>query len=138
MLTQKKLYTLLLAGCGAGYAWIAYSIFNLSASNEESAGICLFKHATNIPCPSCGTTRSVISLLEGNFMAALWINPLGLIAAIILLVTPIWIFYDRLMNKSTLFDFYLRMEKTFQKPWMAIPAATLILLNWIWSISKGL
>ena len=46
---------------------------------------CVFKGLTGIPCPTCGSTRSVVHLARGDILSALTMNPLTtlcLIAAI--------------------------------------------------------
>lgn len=46
---------------------------------------CVFKGLTGIPCPTCGTTRSVVYLSQGDAANALVMNPLatlGLMAAV--------------------------------------------------------
>ena len=47
---------------------------------------CVFKGLTGIPCPTCGSTRSVVHLAHGDIMSALALNPLAtlcLLAAIV-------------------------------------------------------
>lgn len=38
---------------------------------------CVFKGITGIPCPTCGTTRSMLYLSQGDFATALAMNPLA-------------------------------------------------------------
>jgi len=37
---------------------------------------CWFRQLTGLPCPTCGATRSLLSLVHGNFAEALIRNPL--------------------------------------------------------------
>jgi hypothetical protein len=39
--------------------------------------LCIFRSLTGLPCPFCGTTRSVGNILVGDFNSALQMNPLG-------------------------------------------------------------
>ena len=39
--------------------------------------VCLFRNVTGLPCPFCGSTRSVGHILQGEFSHALYSNPLG-------------------------------------------------------------
>jgi Fe-S cluster biogenesis protein NfuA len=43
---------------------------------------CGLREVTGIPCPTCGTTRSGLALLEGRLADALLYNPLFTIAAV--------------------------------------------------------
>ncbi len=132
---RNKLYTILFLACIAGYIWL---YFGLNITETKSFEVCLVKHTTNIPCPSCGSTRSIISLTKGNFVEALIINPLGYIVAVILFSAPLWIAVDLVTKRKTLFEFYQKIETYLNKPRYAIPLVLLVIINWIWNITKGL
>lgn len=135
-LTKNKLYAFLFLACLVGYSWLFINYRMDEGSN--SLGVCLVKHVTTIPCPSCGSTRSVLAILKGNFSEALFLNPIGFIIFNILLIAPLWIAFDMLFRKDTLFAFYNRMEDVLKRKVVFIPAILLILGNWIWNIYKGL
>jgi len=128
---------LVLIACVAGYLWLA---FNIHQENNKIDGVeaCLFKRVTNMPCPSCGSTRAILSLTNGNLADALYANPVGFILAFILMVAPFWIIADFIRRKDSFFRLYQRMEKILNKPQYAIPLLLLVVMNWIWNVSKGL
>lgn len=134
-LDRTKLYLFLFIACLAGYSWLYYSMNSRRSNTME---VCFIKHVTNIPCPSCGSTRSIISLANGDFVQALKINPLGYIVAIIMLLTPLWITIDIATKRKTLLLFYQKIEQFLKKPQFAIPLILLIIINWIWNITKAL
>jgi len=37
---------------------------------------CVFKGLTGLPCPACGSTRSVVHIAHGDILSALAMNPL--------------------------------------------------------------
>jgi hypothetical protein len=121
----------------AGYIWLIITYYRIVAAGLEP-DVCLFKRVTGIPCPSCGSTRSVLSFLKGDIVGAILLNPFGIIIVCILLVVPFWILFDVLSHKDSLFNFYTRTEFFLKRKWIAIPAILLVLLNWIWNIIKGL
>jgi len=134
MLTNRnRLYILVLVACMIGYIWVFFS-----TSVNAEVGVCLVKHVTNIPCPSCGSTRSVLSLLEGKVYESILINPIGILLVGIMILSPIWIFRDLLTKSNSFFSFYKRTELFFQQWKVAIPAIFLVLSNWIWNIFKDL
>lgn len=135
LLNKKKLYIILFFSCFIGCLWL-YISYNFIKTNL--AGVCLIKNITGIPCPSCGSTRSVVSLIKGDFYNALKINPLGYVIAAIMILTPLWILTDIVSKKESLFNFYNKTEAYLKNPKFAIPLVMLLLINWIWSISKGL
>lgn len=134
---RNKLYVLLATACAAGYIWLMLT-YHRAFSLALEPGVCLFKRVTGIPCPSCGSTRSVLSFLKGDITGALLLNPFGIIIVCFLLVIPFWLLYDVLSHQNTLFTFYNRTELFLKRKWIAIPAILLVLLNWIWNIFKGL
>jgi hypothetical protein len=132
-LDRNKLYSILFIACLAGYIWLYFGI-----TENKSVEVCLIKHVTKIPCPSCGSTRSVISLITGDFIGALNLNPIGYLVAIIMLISPLWIIVDSIKRTKTLFDFYLKIETYLKRPKIAISLILLVIINWIWNITKGL
>ena len=83
-LSRNKLYLFLSILCTSGYFWM---YFNLTKNPIINTEVCLFKHVTKIPCPSCGSSRSITQIIKGNIQQALYLNPLGFISAFILLIT---------------------------------------------------
>jgi len=63
---------------------------------------------------------------------------MGIVIALILTLAPLWIVYDGVMQKVTLFNFFTAAELTLKRKWIAIPAIILVLMNWLWNIHKGL
>jgi hypothetical protein len=137
-LSRKNLYILLLGACLAGYAWVFYHLQTTKGFTEAEVGFCIFKHTTGLPCPSCGSTRSVVSVFMGDLAGAFYWNPLGLIVLTIMVVAPLWIAIDVIRGKDSLHRFYIKAEAVLRKKWVAIPAIVLIIINWIWNFIKGL
>ena len=46
---------------------------------------CVFRAATGVPCPTCGTTRGVFALLHGDLRSALRFNPLSAVVVAVLI-----------------------------------------------------
>ncbi|MDO4781759.1 MAG: DUF2752 domain-containing protein [Capnocytophaga felis] len=122
--------------CIIGWVWLIISFF--TQKNDIELMVCMSKHLTDIPCPSCGTTRSVVSFFEGNFVKSLYFNPLGILASLFLLIVPIVLLYDLLFCKTLLYQMYVKSEEYLKRTYVYISLIFLILLNWIWNIQKGL
>ncbi|HJZ41881.1 MAG TPA: DUF2752 domain-containing protein [Bacteroidales bacterium] len=139
MLVKRiRLYLFILISCAVGYAWLLFAFFSGNTEKENPIEVCLIKHVTDIPCPSCGSTRAALSLLHGNISESLVINPFGLIIVLLMTVAPPWIFYDLVTRKDTFQKYYISIEVFIRKPKIAITFSLLVLINWIWNISKGL
>jgi hypothetical protein len=133
-LIRNRLYGILSIACLTGYVWL---FINLSGySNENHA--CLMKYVTNIPCPSCGSTRAILSILRGKYSQGFYQNPFGYILILIIFITPIWLIYDFLKKRSTLLSFYNRTEAVLRRKYVYIPLVVLVFINWLWNIYKGL
>jgi len=137
LIDRNKLYSILLIACLSGYIWLYYSITSNVIENK-SVEVCLIKHATNIPCPSCGSTRSIILLTKGNFVGAFDLNPIGYIVAFIMLIAPVWIISDLILKNNSFFKCYQIIESYLKNPKYAIPLILLVIINWFWIIKKGL
>lgn len=133
---RNRLYLLLAFGVLAGYGWLAWASWQTTHHHDFTP--CIFKSTTGIACPSCGSTRSVLLLSQGNITDAVLLNPLGLIMAAIMLIAPFWLLYDVILRKDTLYDSYKKAENIIKIKWVAIALIILILINWLWNIQKGL
>jgi len=131
-MTKKRFYFFVSIVCVAGYFWIFLNYFNHSA---RWIG-CLFYRITHIPCPSCGATRSVIALLQGNLREALYCNPLGIVVFLIAIIFPVWILTDVITRKESLFSFYNWINKGFSFNIITVLIILLLLCNWIWNVYK--
>jgi hypothetical protein len=120
----------------AAYTWLGYNFFDATGADQFT--LCTIKNITGVPCPSCGTTRSVEFILHGNIVEAIMINPLGLLAALLLVVVPFLLMFDLILKRQSFIDFFKKTETALKKQIVYIPLITLGLLNWCWNIIKGL
>lgn len=63
---------------------------------------------------------------------------MGLLIAIIMLVAPLWILIDIITRRQNVFDVYQKIDAYLKKPKVAIPLTILVVINWVWNITKGL
>ena len=134
-MTKNKLYLVLLVACLSGFL---YLIYNINYSESSHIKVCIIKNVTGYPCPSCGTTRAVQEFLKGNLMNSFFMNPFGIIVAILMAIIPLWILFDLIFKKETFYSNYKKIETIVRIRWVAIILIVLVILNWIWNIKKGL
>ncbi|HSD06112.1 DUF2752 domain-containing protein [Flavobacterium sp.] len=137
-MTRNKLYYLVLSACILGYSWLLFLKLAVVKKSNLDLTVCLFKRITSLPCPSCGITRSVSYFFNGEIINSLFLNPFGAIAAIIMIVSPVWIIFDFIKKKQSFFDFYKKAEHLIRNKTIAISLIGLVILNWIWNIYKHL
>lgn len=136
-LSRKRFNLFIFLGTLAGYLWLLL-IWDI---RPEDAGsryeFCMIRHFLHVPCPSCGTSRSVLSLFHGDIAGGFYWNPLGFLVLVMLVVLPLWVLWDMVLGTDTCHRFYLESERILKKRVVAIPLIILVLLNWIWNIYKG-
>lgn len=119
-MSRNKLYMTIMLACSVGYLYLWTGL----------GFTCFFKTITGIPCPACGTTRFILGDLTHG-------NPLGIIVGATMLL-PFLIIFDLFTRGDRVFRMYLWVEKQSRRPMVAVFLIGLVVLNWIWTISKGL
>ena len=88
---------------------------------------CVFKVITGYPCPTCGSTRIVSSLIELDILSAFRWNPLLFLGGITFIT---WVFYGFYMFFSG-----KKIQVTLTKKeglFLRLGFITLFILNWIY------
>ncbi len=82
-----------------GFSSLAIYLLARVTDNFNSGPVlCTFRLFTGLPCPFCGTTRAFGSLIQGNLIESLTLNPLALIIAAIIVL---WILLPRHIKSGT-------------------------------------
>ena len=137
MLNKARLYGLVLTLAAASYGLLAY-LYHFG-NNRISAQVCPINRVTGVPCPSCGTARSIIQITEGDFYGSMMTNPLGFLAVFLLIALPAWVVVDLVRRRDSLYHSYIKSESwLLRHKWIAFLLGVLILANWVWNITKGL
>ncbi len=134
---KKHINILLLLSCFAGYVWLFINYTFFSIQNNTNT-ICFFKNVTHLPCPSCGTTRAIILLLQGNIIGSIEMNPLGLIIFCVMVAIPFFVLYGMFKKENFMLNIYQKINILFSQKKIAIPFFTLIIINWVWNLYKHL
>jgi Protein of unknown function (DUF2752) len=97
---------------------------------QEILPPCPFRAVTGIPCPSCGTTRSLVHLAHGDIAGSLILNPLFSLA----MITALFLLFARAarlpFNRSRITLTHTRREGTLLRAGMA----GIFLANWCYLI----
>lgn len=135
MTRKKTFYLFIFSALVTAYVWLIYVI---EVRTIKASSICVLKITTGLPCPACGSTRSVLLIMNGNPQAAFFMNPLGFLYTLFLLAAPLLLFVDVVLKKETLWQFSNHSEIYLKKKSILTAVFSLIVLNWIWNIIKGL
>lgn len=95
---------------------------------------CLFKSLTGVPCPGCGTVRSLQLLAHGDVVGSVLTNPLGLLLSLLALAAFVIVLRDARKDDDLLY----RLMRHRWPPMALVVVLLLTLANWLWNISKGL
>lgn len=133
-MTRNRLYTLLGIACLAGYSWLLLVYFFRERMGAFT--LCPIKALSGYPCPSCGSTRGVLSIAREDFASAIHLNPVSYIVAATMLILPIWLIHDAIRKSDSLHRAYIGGSAWLGKKQNLIIFVVLILINWIWNILK--
>lgn len=86
---------------------------------------CLFLRTTGYPCPTCGSTRSVLALLRGDWAGSLRASPLLWVAGAMMLYLGL----SRLRGPAPIDSHRIR-------PWQVALGLLLLLANWVWVLAN--
>lgn len=136
--SKRRFYTFVLGAIGLGYGWLLLNYWGYQPADTVGYAFCLFKEATGLPCPACGATRSLLAITEGALSRGFLLNPIGFFLAAIMVLVPFWIALDLIKASDSFRKAYQTLEIWFTKRKVYVPFFSLILLNWIWNILKGL
>jgi len=89
---------------------------------------CTFRNLTGFPCPTCGTTRTALALLDFDLGSALVFNPLATVAGVVFIagggLALVWV-----LLRGPTFTWDLRWSRRWT--WAIVGV---ILINWIYLI----
>lgn len=119
--------------------WLAVSVSSIAAGAAWLAlGLpsprCPFLAITGLPCVTCGSTRSVIALLHGDFLPALRWNPLAFVVLCGLLAFDLYatiVLIGRTV-RLRIVDWTARERNVTR-----IVVVGLVALNWIYLLAHG-
>jgi hypothetical protein len=94
----------------------------------EAPIICHLRLFTGIPCPTCGTTRAFLALLDGRPLDALLLNPLMVVLGI---AVGVIVGLRVIAGRQLVVHFSAR-----QLPWLWVFAVVIFLLNWAYVIAQ--
>jgi hypothetical protein len=135
---SRQLYLTTILGLVVGYAWIGFHVSKSKSENSRDFTTCLIKITTGYPCPACGSSRSILSLIEGDVRKAALINPFGLFMAFLMILLPFWMLFDMFFKRKTYWQVFNKMESLFANKLTLFLFAIIVLVNWIWNIYKAL
>lgn len=136
--SKTSFYRLILVLSAIAFLWVSYNFISISRSGESSPDFCLLKSTMDVPCPFCGTTRSVMYGLQGEWHDALQLNPLGIVVIIFAICGPLWIFIDYLRKDDSLYRISKKIVERVGVKWIVVIVLLLLLLLWFRNIQMGL
>ena len=91
---------------------------------------CVFKGLTGIPCPTCGSTRSVVHLSHGDILSAFTMNPLMTLCLMSAVLYFIYGLIGAAFHLPRIGFLFTDKERTI----MRAGAVILLLVQWVYLI----
>lgn len=134
---KTHFYWLLGGGWFLGMIWLTLNALPVNSLHWWPG--CAIKFLTGLACPSCGITRTMLLVLQGE-PGALWEgNPLAMFALAAMVLVPGWIVWDFARGTSQLYTLINRfLEILVRYRMLSWTFGLLIVTNWIWNNIKGL
>lgn len=104
---------------------------HMTSSFTEGPVLCLFRKISGLPCPFCGTTRSIGSLAQGAISSAWSYNPLGIpiaLSGVLIFILPNR--FSALTNKVA--HMWWRLSSSRQ----AVFAGAVIAIFWLFNLPR--
>ena len=95
---------------------------------------CIFRQLTGVPCWGCGTVRVIQLLIHGKVMNAIMLNPLSVVACLMVVAGMVIWWVDYFRHTNILFS----LSRKKLHPLTIAALVVLVILNWFWNIQKGL
>ena len=91
---------------------------------------CAFRGLTGIPCPTCGTTRTAVALLDLDLAAAFAVNPLAAWAGLAFFIGgPLALIWALAGSRIPALD-------RVRSRWWPFGLVALVLINWVYLIVR--
>lgn len=116
--------TVLAAAAAIGLAWVLFAL---------PTPRCLFHAVTGLPCPTCGGTRCVRSLIAGDFGTALAWNPM---VCLLVLAAGVYGFYAAAVTLLRWPRIRFRKLSSAQARAVRIGVALAVVANWMYLIVR--
>ncbi|MCR5497250.1 MAG: DUF2752 domain-containing protein [Paludibacteraceae bacterium] len=113
------------------YVWLA---INMMLEEGEGFIVCPFRRLTTLPCPGCGLTSSILLMLKGEFVSAVSMNPMVLLALPVLLLSPFLL----LLKADRCYELWCAFEANFTKSKWTWALLGVIAVEWIYLIIRSL
>jgi len=90
--------------------------------------LCLFRRITGLPCGTCGSTRMILAVLQGDFLHAASLNPFMFTA---LIGAGVWVAYRVFGNDASGLPIPRR-----GRPFLFGSIAALFVINWVYLLQR--
>jgi hypothetical protein len=90
---------------------------------------CTFYRTTGMPCPSCGMTTSFTWFFHGNFLASLYVQPMGALLAVMAVIAFWTGIYIALTGQPV-----YRLVRLFPGRYFVFSLIALGIAAWAWKI----
>lgn len=110
-------------------AWLNPSAGGVGTHTALGLARCSFLDNSGLPCPSCGMTTSFAHFVRGNFLASLYVQPMGTVLAALAALTFWGALYVGVTGRPA-----HRLLRFIPTGWWLIPLMVWGVASWVWKM----
>lgn len=96
---------------------------------------CPFRTLLHLPCPSCGSTRAILALAQGQLGVALAANPLFVL--ILWLMAAAACLWSGALALGRPLPPWVRQLERWWPTWLRLAVAGALIANWLWLLTTS-
>ncbi len=105
---------------------VLVGVFMLLKPADSDATLCVFRNVTGVPCPTCGSSRAALAVVQGRPLEAIVLNPLVTVAGALAIA---WFAVRVGFGRRIEIDLAPRQRRL---AWVVI--GVLVCVNWVYLI----
>jgi hypothetical protein len=99
-------------------------------------GGCGFEQRYNLPCPTCGWTRSVYAFARGNLWKSFYLQPAaGFVCTVFVLVGVLSLISAVF---GVYFEFFERLRREIRFRWWIVALVVIVVAGWLVTLARAL
>jgi len=130
---NRKIYIVTSMCCLVTWVYVGL-IWNCSLDSPGQS--CYFISLFGIPCPVCGGSHAIQSLVHGQWSAAIQYNPLVTILLLLTVLVSLILLYDLLLRKTVWMNTLSRFYALIQNKKVSFTLALILIIHWYFNIIK--
>ena len=97
---------------------------------------CGFQQRYNLPCPTCGMTRSVKAFAQGKILQSFYIQPAAALGCVVLIISAVLAMFVAVFG--IYFDFLKRFFTKIRLKYIVLALIIIVAIGWAVTLARAL